>query len=516
MSTAVLNDRPKVPGKRLEEPMECVVCKRPFKNPNALDKHLRFVHTVTTDNGRQVYKKHAAEARLKHSLTNNTAPVKPAIAKALASKLSQKKKISDENAATAAAAASSADTPKDNTIIIYEVTQLTEDNMYDTNQLLNGGGNGGTTCEPMVAEYASMPQASIVCNGTTETNMIVPHPGTSEILVDVPKMIVLKKSKKGEPSAYRAQSGDILNLDNGAIVRKEEPYGCEECKKTFAKKYQLKRHQETHDSIFYICPYCDKAPLKTRTSMKKHFTHDHNDKSHEWNTSNFLSKQILRDEAKLRELRKKYPEKKRLNGEKLVEAINRAMHADDATSTSDSLDSLVEDMDNNNVHNGFNGSGEIAKRPSAALMALKNAKALKQIKGLTAMKKLQHKNSRPKLPPNEYMVNSQQLVAAYHHHHHQKPHDDHEIENLFDNLINDNLLDPLNGNEYEGDDDQMQTNFIQETFQNSFKEIQEKLDADLECGSEQIKWEDNLKSDDSSDEIMSDKLLDESADLMLI
>lgn len=498
-------------------------------------------------------KKYAQEARsLKHNLTNNTTPIKPAIAKALASKLSQKKKISEEGGLMAAQSNQSVpdQQAKDNTIIIYEVTQLTEDNMYDTNQLLNGGGGGGggesmdyqVQQQHQVHQQQQQQQPTIVCNGTTETNMIVPHPGTSEVLVDVPKMIVLKKTKKGEPSAFRAN--EILNLDNGVIVRKDEPYNCEDCKKTFAKKYQLKRHQETHDSIFYICPYCDKPPLKARSSLKKHFTREHNDKIHEWNTSNFLSKQILRDEVKLRELRKKYHEKKRLNGDKLVEAI-RAMNgpssntlADgDVTSTSDSLDSLVEDLDNNNVHhqNGFqynnnnnitipiatttpnnnnNNNNNVLENNSKKNMH-QISKSLKSIK---TKKFIQNSNS-SKLNRNSKITDFT-TINHHHHHHHNHHQDDHEIENLFDNLINDNLLDPLttNGNAYgdENDDDQMQTNFIQETFQNSFKEIQEKLDADFKVGSEQIKWEDNLKSDDSSDEIMSDKLLDESTDLMLI
>lgn len=96
--------------------------------------------------------------------------------------------------------------------------------------------------------------------------------------------------------------------------------------------------------------------------------------------------------------------------------------------------------------------------------------------------------------------------------------DEHEmIDNLFlENL--DNLLDPLHENEYNGDDDHaMQSvNYIQETFQNSFDKIQEKLDADLEVGHEQLKWEDTLKSDDSSDEIMSNKLLGIDENVMLI
>lgn len=211
------------------------MCRRPFKNPNALDKHLKFVHTVTTDGARPMYKKYAQEARMKQSLTNNTTPIKPSIAKALASKLSQKKKNTQDEMGQVVAEAAPAPAQNDNTIIIFEVTNLTDNNMYDTNQLLNGANvvQDGTMPKLMTlnaaetnafgsrtqgeAGYQTL-QPTIVCNGTTETNMIVPHPGTSEVLVDVPKMIVLKKSKKGESSAFRANSGEILNLDNGVSL----------------------------------------------------------------------------------------------------------------------------------------------------------------------------------------------------------------------------------------------------------------------------------------------------------
>lgn len=537
---AAVFDKVKVPGKRLEEPMECIVCRRPFKNPNALDKHLKFVHTVSTDGSRPMYKKYAQEARMKQSLTNNTTPIKPSIAKALASKLSQKKKnCLDEAAAAAAAAAAagaSSEVPtvvpsqQNDTIIIFEVTELTEDNMYGTNSLLNGPtavpqqhSDVVETAAFSASDYTNL-QPSIVCNGTTETNMIVPHPGTSEVLVDVPQMIVIKKSRRGEPSAFRASSEEILNLDNGVIVRKEEPaaavvgssYNCDDCKKTFAKKYQLKRHQETHDSIFYTCPYCDKAPLKARSSLKKHFTREHADRIHEWSTANFLSKQILRDEDKLRELRKKYHDKKRLNGDKLVEAIHRAMQhaADESTSNStqsgDSFDSLADDLadsNGNTLQNGFNGTPQKRTAPVTGPTR----------KTLQVVKKFKTKPARNGEPADYQVLHHHNNNNNHHHHHHRAvaASQDEMIDNLFDNLINDNLLDPLNGNEYDAEDDQMNSvNYIQETFQNSFKEIQEKLDADLEVGSEQLKWEDNLKSDDSTDEIMSGKLLDEN--VMLI
>lgn len=258
----------KIPSKRLEEPMECIVCRRPFKNPNALEKHLRFTHTVYTKNvTHTTYKKYAQEVRMKPNLTNNSSPVKPSIAKALASKLTNKKNgiigevgiKSNEHDPTLPlkettnsmanfsndschSESSQIDLSQQsmvnngNEIIIFEVTELTENNMYDTNKLLRNTGTArneskvvnGTDPLPKLmpivdnvdhgltkfnnSELRPTVNCDIVCNGITETNMIIPQPVIPEFLVKEQKMVDLKISKQ-ETTAFRENNEEILSFD---------------------------------------------------------------------------------------------------------------------------------------------------------------------------------------------------------------------------------------------------------------------------------------------------------------
>lgn len=228
--------KPKPPGKRLEEPMECIVCRRPFKNPNALEKHLRFVHTVyTKDPNRPDYKKYVQEARNKSTLTNNTAPIKPSIAKALASKLTKKKNIMNQEEASLKTEEQQTQfvdiqqTTDDNmlnkrdnnTIIIISNVELTNGNMFDAQQLLNQQttnpigvqilnntdklpklvpiSNNNTNSDGNQPLYEDLspppplpPPQQVTCNGDVIT------PNTPVDIIDMPKMIVLKKSKKND------------------------------------------------------------------------------------------------------------------------------------------------------------------------------------------------------------------------------------------------------------------------------------------------------------------------------
>lgn len=375
----------------------------------------------------------------------------------------------------------------------------------------------------------------------------------------------------------------------------------------------MKRHQETHDLIFYTCPYCEKPPLKARSSLKKHFTREHNNQIHEWNTSNFMSKQILRDEDKLKELRKKYFEKKRLRimaNDKFLENCKN-LHTDETSTSVDTVESLdFEDNlstlgtssdaliaqgnnlkqintamlngkrlkkkiieaktdcdsktkttflnNNNNIQNQMNGNSRdqsmILKATTNSASAANNNNIYYQNSSSLIVSNNKYNNSIKKQKlfngntwqsgtyiqqqqqfddvdnrdvyyitssnVNQSSSNSTGGSSSGTHSDESviSKSDEHEmIDNLFlENL--DNLLDPLHGNEYDGGEDHaMQSvNYIQETFQNSFDKIQEKLDADLEVGHEQLKWEDTLKSDDSSDEIMSNKLLGIDENVMLI
>lgn len=69
----------------------------------------------------------------------------------------------------------------------------------------------------------------------------------------------------------------------------DEHHQCETCEKVFQKKYQLKRHQEIHENLFYFCPFCKRAPVKARSSLRKHFIKDHPEQQDTWQVSNFMS-----------------------------------------------------------------------------------------------------------------------------------------------------------------------------------------------------------------------------------
>uniref|UniRef100_A0A336LT79 CSON015423 protein n=1 Tax=Culicoides sonorensis TaxID=179676 RepID=A0A336LT79_CULSO len=644
----------KVPGKRLEEPMECIVCRRPFKNPNALEKHLRFVHTVyVKDPSRPDHKKYAQDARNKSILTNNTAPIKPSIAKALASKLTKKKQAANlsNNSSTLEKNNNVSESDnalnnkrENNTIIIISNVELTNGNMFDTQQLLNNShqnpsintiqlvndkmpklvplnnNNNNDQQNDIIGlqqpQYDPLSPVSVhnmdIGQHTESENMMTTGELPAEV-IDVPRMIVIKKIKNAETvtDVNKSDAGPELKT---ATAKKEEAtvYNCEECRKNFAKKYQLKRHQETHDLVFYTCPYCNKAPLKARSSLKKHFSREHNDKIHEWNTSTFVSKQILRDDEKLKELRKKYFEKKRFRiiaNDKFLENCKN-MHTDETSTSIDTIESVefedsmagsvstttetsVQRNSNSNISMMMNGTRLKKKNIESKLNCdsqlktiilnnynnctqnqsnckgdqskivltdntkntivpntsnnniyyqsnslvlstnrLSNVKKQKLVNG-NSWNNGNYLNQQQQFSSNEelYYTTTSQInqngsnstggSSSSGTHSDESvisKSDEHEmIDNLFlENL--DNLLDPLNGNEYDGDDDHgMQSvNYIQETFQNSFDKIQEKLDADLEVGHEQMKWEDTLKSDDSSDEIMSNKLLDIDENVMLI
>lgn len=236
VSNATPTPKPKVPGKRLEEPMECVVCHRPFKNPNALDKHLRSVHTVYTKDPKSVQ-----EARNKITLTNNSAPIKPSIAKALASKLTKKKESMNASPKPVENAHPSAKRDNNNTIIIISNVELTNGNMFDTQQLLNNSQqNPSINTIQLVSD--KVPKLVPINNQTDDmiglqqpqydplspvsvhnmderdfSETVLTTGETPNEVVDVPKMIVIKKTKKsdGASSVGKVEKGgdEVINLN---------------------------------------------------------------------------------------------------------------------------------------------------------------------------------------------------------------------------------------------------------------------------------------------------------------
>ncbi|XP_058055852.1 uncharacterized protein LOC131207258 [Anopheles bellator] len=82
-----------------------------------------------------------------------------------------------------------------------------------------------------------------------------------------------------------------------------QTFPCDECDRVFAKNYQLKRHLEIHDSVYYTCPYCDRGPLKAKASLRKHLYNVHPERAPPKEQINkFISTLVVTDENVLREL----------------------------------------------------------------------------------------------------------------------------------------------------------------------------------------------------------------------
>lgn len=226
---------------------KCIVCARIFKNPNSLEKHLRNVHTAHVIRPELTTSiKKSSEYR---RIVLNKKPIKENVAKALVSKLSKKNQAQNPSEVPPTA-------PGDNkTIIIISNVEINPAN----------SPNGYTF------NYNSLPSPVMP--------KLVPIGSKDE--VESPEVFIIDKVA-GESSKKPPKS--ISSPDE--VI---EHHQCPECDKVFQKKYQLKRHQEIHENLFYFCPFCKRAPVKARSSLRKHFVKDHPEQQETWQASNFMS-----------------------------------------------------------------------------------------------------------------------------------------------------------------------------------------------------------------------------------
>lgn len=322
----------------------------------------------------------------------------------------------------------------------------------------------------------------------------------------------------------------------------------------------MQKAQHTQDFVFYRCPYCEKPPLKARSSLKKHFLREHKSEINEWKVSNFMSKQIIRDEGQLKNLRKKYYEKKRLRvlaTEKFL--LNfKNMRNDETSTTTNNVKSLefnehtnapttimfanennkfcrsnmhrkyIKKKESNKKNNSFSktklmywnnninivdddcsDSANNSDAPRNHLNTFFECGSNLIINCNTSPKKvmcnkdkLQQKQFLDVNSNHEILYKTSLNVDSSFGSSSTSDESGHILDNLFlENL--DNLLDPLNENTYStGEDHAIQSvNYIQETFQNSFEQIQEKLDAELEVGHGQLNWENTLNSEESNESV---------------
>nr|XP_029720280.1 uncharacterized protein LOC109428083 isoform X2 [Aedes albopictus] len=416
-------------GKQL---YKCIVCAKLFKNPNALEKHLRKVHTVyTVSNDYKSEKKVLTQINQK-----KTSPIKPAIAKALATKLTQKSKKMEAAAANggestppvnpvvvatpeqpvhvprqynkkkhlnkvtmspnssstgmpvavpspaivtnSSPGSTTASTPnKSHSIIIISNLELTNNNLIDTSQLflnqntnalgnkidlkvLNSTdklpklvpisnhhqqqqqqpasilptvpslhhpstitiedtgssgeaqllsalspikiGNGSVDSQHQQPQLISVPDRTPSDSIGTNNGFLSPE----ELSADANDTNSATTSSGGTQQCFDADSDNssqLTPISAGASSSIAGSYPCEECDRVFPKNYQLKRHMEMHDSTYYMCPYCDRSPLKAKTSVRKHLNMVHPERAPPKEEMNkFISTLIVKDEKILQEL----------------------------------------------------------------------------------------------------------------------------------------------------------------------------------------------------------------------
>ncbi|XP_055611998.1 uncharacterized protein LOC129758513 isoform X1 [Uranotaenia lowii] len=745
-------------GKQL---YKCIVCAKLFKNPNALEKHLRKVHTVyTVSNDYKSEKKVLTQINQK-----KTSPIKPAIAKALATKLTQKNKKIESTEPTppvpapiipeqpihvprqynkkkqptkatpppyqpsvnsiaatdtgtivpGGANANAAASNKSHSIIIISNLELTNNNLIDTSQLfLNQNGNalgnkidvkvlnstdklpklvpisnhgthhfhqptallptsiipasanGSQTTIVPTSQYQNVSIPTLQANagtevilegytGGTENGAILDNTNqhqlinaastfvsnAGEVIAGDTQMITLSPIKNSLGENHQLMSVDEHQSGNASFLHSEDlsadaaydntsnpccdedsdsgnpanqtssscssssatSYPCEECDRVFPKNYQLKRHMEIHDSTYYMCPYCDRSPLKAKTSVRKHLNTVHPERAPPKEEMNkFIATLVVKDEKILGELYAKNERKIRNKCAKLqakqlqqqqqlqkqqqqqqqqnrvivastpvlnqVEEQQHTITPEDmlnvypssSNNSSDVGRSVVGDQpgggqsvsvvyepvkDGGKIGNGTNVIVEIKSEEGDSVLKRKSDEVLGAIQRGNGSTSTFDDNKRVKMVDVggrqevryiatatattttagggingalKYMRKKSVGIGEGSSSSGQAMHPPSGSNGTMDNqMILDNLFDNISIENYEFDDNTsiQSYNLIDERFKTSFDQIQEKLDAELSFDEEQIKWQNNLMTNDSSNEI-GDKLLNVEENIMLI
>ncbi|XP_058825353.1 uncharacterized protein LOC131685561 isoform X2 [Topomyia yanbarensis] len=681
-------------GKQL---YKCIVCAKLFKNPNALEKHLRKVHTVYT-----VANDHKTEKKVITQISQKkTSPIKPAIAKALATKLTQKnKKLEESNATTSpnqspsvvvipeqsihlprqynkkklstkttatttppvgmqvaspaastivsnSTASNASSSNKSHSIIIISNLELTNNNLIDTSQLfLNQNSNAlgnkidlkvlnstdklpklvpisnhGPHHNHQQSQAALLPTAilppAVSASQTIPTSQYQVAPITS--LHQATTVLSTAGSNNsglldGIASSHNSGHGDepnhmfsdtsvgaephLLTLSpikigghNGGETSQMISVPGERSTETMSNSflspdelsnYQLKRHMEIHDSTYYMCPYCDRSPLKAKTSVRKHLNTVHPERAPPKEEMNkFISTLVVKDEEILRELYAKNERKIRNKCAKLqakqlqqqqqqqhqqqhqqhvldncvtiVEQQSRVMQQETVAEMTrvapdEMLNSYQNDRRSDRVSesderkSSTNGSHEIRNDEISGskrkpIDGINTAETLRRISAGEEGKKIRlvdaHGQEVRYVTATtvgngalKYMrkksigmgEGSSSSIHAMHPPGSSGGHSNGTHSSTVDNqMILDNLFDTISIENYEFDDNTsiQSYNLIEERFKTSFDQIQEKLDAELSFDEEQLKWQNNLMTNDSSNEI-GDKLLNVEENIMLI
>lgn len=464
---------------------KCIVCARIFKNPNSLEKHLRNVHTAHVIRPELTTSiKKSSEYR---RIVLNKKPIKENVAQALVSKLSKKNQqsngdvpmdqqhlqsyqetamiVNDWNGGNGLPMVSADKIENNNTSMDNSNTIIIISNVEinPANSPITSNGYTFTNYQPS----AVMPKLVPIGTGLKQQQMqleCIKDDGelNSESVNSSPKVFIIDKvageSSKAVHKPLKAASPDDLL----------EHHQCPECDKVFQKKYQLKRHQEIHENLFYFCPFCKRAPVKARSSLRKHFVKEHPEHQETWQVSNFMST-----------LLRKYEKVKKSSQE----------------------------------------SHESTKKPKKEPKAKKEPKKSKK-KEQVIMMKMESNDQQQQFG----IINDEPLPQGSHLDEGDEDNHQHQqiiLSNLFldpitldeeNNLIKYTLAGDddfiMNGHAHNGSGSGNMTHAGSiesyemsefSNFKSSFDEIQEKLDADLEFNNDQmIKWSDELNDDSSA------------------
>lgn len=449
---------------------KCIVCARVFKNPNSLEKHLRNVHTA------HIIKPELTTSIKKSSeyrrIVLNKKPIKENVAKALVSKLNKKNLEQQQKLAAE---------KNWNNNNLQPIVETIEKQPIETSNPTN---NNNTIIIISNVEINPATHSPINNNGYTFTN----YPNNSLIPKLVPigshrevEQTTIKTEAEASPKVFvidksnEIQSSDVSTQGKPQSPIDEEQHQCPECDKIFQKKYQLKRHQDIHENLFYFCPFCDRAPVKARSSLRKHFAKDHPEHQETWQTSSFLSSLLRKYEKVKKSSQESHESTKKFKKEQQQQQQQKVRKEKRPYRKRQRPNSNLIELNENNLSSLINNDEPLP----------------------------QGNNSLDVDEVDENNHQHQQII----------------LSNLF--------LDPITLDEENnlikytlaGDDD-----FIMNTthngsgsgngmthagsiesyemsefsnFKSSFDEIQEKLDAELEFNNDQIKWSDELNDDDS-------------------
>lgn len=390
---------------------------------------------------------------------------------------------------------SNGSTDNGNTIIIISNVELTAADPVNTqnndhnNMFPNTNGYKFNPSNTILPKLVPIGGGLKRINGNVRSSD-VQEPGEMED-GELPKCFIIDKSNESIPSS--SQKSPKLKIQS---PESPEQHNCEKCDKVFQKKYQLKRHMEIHENLFYFCPFCKRAPVKARSSLRKHFMKDHPENQEIWQTNNFMSKLLKKHE--------KVTPKVKLN----------ASQSNTNQSESPNNDSTKKPPKNVKVK-----IPKVKKPPKVKKSDLKKAKSI-----LTSVEDEDDNgeiiNDEP-LPQSHDLDDTEEQVQQQHQQQQQII-----LHNLFldpitldeeNNLIkytlaaDDDFI--MNGHNHSTSTDTVSTiNNITHSgsiesyemsefsnFKSSFDEIQEKLDAELEFNNDQmIKWTDELNDDDDT------------------